>query len=212
MLVWDPRTTECFPLCEVNPFLMWPNEGLASLLGPGIGVLLPAFAVGVIFGLWRRWQRASPALRRTLLPVAVVAPIELGITSVRYVSAINQDTWETVGVAISTSPLAFIHAAIPAAFLAGLLATRLARGAIADLAVQLSRGVPLGSLRDTLARALRDPTLALAFPSPAGSGFVDPDGRADRRAGGHGRHAGRRARRARRGAPRRARLRPGHRG
>lgn len=178
VLVWDPRTTECFPLCEVNPFLMWPNEQLASLLGPGIGVLLPAFAAGVIVGLWRRWQRASPALRRTLLPVAVVAPIELGITSVRYVAAINQDAWETVGVAISTSPLAFIHAAIPAAFLAGLLATRLARGAIADLAVQLSRGVPLGSLRDTLARALRDPTLALAFPSPAGSGFVDPDGRA----------------------------------
>ncbi|HET6746412.1 MAG TPA: histidine kinase, partial [Candidatus Limnocylindria bacterium] len=178
VLVWDPQATECFPLCEVNPFVLWPNEGLAWLFGPGVvGVLIPVLALGVIGGLWRRWARASPALRRTLLPVALVAPIELGISAVRFVAAINQDTWETVGVAISTSPLAFIHALIPAGFLAGLLATRLARGAIADLAVQLSRGVPLGGLREILARALRDPTLALAFPSPAGAGFVDPEGR-----------------------------------
>jgi signal transduction histidine kinase len=106
-----------------------------------------------------------------------VAPIELGITAIRYLAAINQDTWETGGIAISTSPLAFIHAAIPAGFLAGLVATRLARGAIADLAVQLGHGVPLGGLRVALARALRDPTLSLAFPSPGGVGFVDPDGR-----------------------------------
>jgi signal transduction histidine kinase len=177
VLVWDPRTAECFPFCQVNPFVIWPNEELAGLFGPGIGVLMPVLALGVVVGLWRRWLRASPALRRSLLPVAIVAPIELGVTAIRHAAAINQDTWETVGVAISTSPLAFIHAAIPAGFLAGLLATRLARGAIAELAVQLGRGVPLGGLRETLARALRDPTLALAFPAPAGGGFVDPDGR-----------------------------------
>ena len=177
VLVWDPRTAECFPFCQVNPFVIWPNEELAGLFGPGIGVLMPVLALGVVVGLWRRWLRASPALRRSLLPVAIVAPIELGVTAIRHAAAINHDTWETVGVAISTSPLAFIHAAIPAGFLAGLLATRLARGAIAELAVQLGRGVPLGGLRETLARALRDPTLALAFPAPAGGGFVDPDGR-----------------------------------
>jgi signal transduction histidine kinase len=156
---------------------MWPNRDLAWIFGPGVGALTAVLAIGVIVGLWRRWRIASPALRRTLLPVAIVAPVELGISAVRFVAAANQDTWETVGVAISTSPLAFIHAAIPAGFLAGLLAARLARGGIADLAVQLGRGVPLGGLRETLARALRDPTLALAFPSPAGGGFVDPEGR-----------------------------------
>jgi hypothetical protein len=82
-----------------------------------------------------------------------------------------------VGVTLSTSPLAFVHAAIPAGFLLGIVAARLARGAIADLAVELGRGVPLGGLRDILARALRDPTLALAFPAPGGSGWVDSQGR-----------------------------------
>jgi signal transduction histidine kinase len=64
----------------------------------------------------------------------------------------------------------------PIGFLVGLLRTRLSRGAIADLALVLGRGVPLGGLRDTLARALRDPTLKVAFPAPSGDGLVDPDG------------------------------------
>ncbi len=176
-LVWDPKSADCFPRCQVNPFVLWPNEELASLFGPDLSLLIPLLAVGVSIGLWRRWRRASPALRRTLLPVAVVAPVELGVTAARYIVAMNQDAWSGVGVALSTTPLAFIHAAIPAGFLAGLLATRLTRGAIGDLAVELARGVPLGGLRDTMARALRDPTLALAFPAPTGGGFVDPEGR-----------------------------------
>jgi signal transduction histidine kinase len=65
----------------------------------------------------------------------------------------------------------------PIGLLFGLVQARLSRGSIADLAVDLGRGVPLGGLREVLARALRDPTLALAFPAPDGDGFVDPDGR-----------------------------------
>jgi signal transduction histidine kinase len=141
-----------------------------------LSLLIPLLAVLVCIGLARRWLRASPALRRMLLPVALVAPLELGVTAARYLAAMNQDAWQTVGITLSTSPLAFIHAAIPAGFLLGIVAARLARGGIADLAVELGRGVPLGGLRDTLARALRDPTLALAFPAPGGAGWVDPQG------------------------------------
>ncbi|HET6819146.1 MAG TPA: histidine kinase [Candidatus Limnocylindria bacterium] len=176
LLVWDPRSTDCFPRCPVNPFVMWPSADLAWLLGPGLSLLIPLLAVLVCVGLARRWLRASPVLRRMLLPVALVAPLELGVTAARYLVAMDRDAWQTVGVTLSTSPLAFLHAAIPAGFLLGIVAARLARGGIADLAVELGRGVPLGGLRDTLARALRDPTLALAFPAPGGAGWVDPQG------------------------------------
>jgi signal transduction histidine kinase len=176
LLVWDPRVASCFPRCQVNPFLFWPNEALAFALGPGLGVAMLVLALAVIYGIWRHWHRASLVQRRTLLPVAIVAPLELGLAASSFLLAMNQQVWESVGIVISTSPLAFIHAAIPAGFLAGLLATRLSRGGIADLAVQLGHGVPLGGLRDALARALRDPTLALAFPAPGGQGFVDSDG------------------------------------
>jgi len=175
-LVWDPESAECFPRCQVNPFVMWPSQELAWLFGPGVTILVPILAVGVVIGLWRRWRAASPALRRTLLPVAVVAPLELGVAAARSIAALSAETWESIGIVLSTSPLAFIHAAIPAGFLAGVLAARLARGTIADLAVELGRGVPLGGLRATLARALRDSTLALAFPAPSGEGYVDADG------------------------------------
>ena len=174
-LVWDPRMADCFPLCQVNPFVVWPSPELAAFFGP-VAVLTPLLAIGVVVGMWRRWRRASPALRRTMLPVAVVAPIELGLASARAIAATSQDTWESIGVVLSTSPLAFVHAAIPAAFLAGILAARLSRGSIADLAVELGRGVPLGGLQGALARALRDPTLVLAFPAPGGAGYVDADG------------------------------------
>ncbi len=176
-LVWDPRSAECFPRCQVNPFMVWPSTELTSLFG-AVTILTPVLAVGVVVGLWRRWRAASPVLRRTLVPVALVAPLELGIATARSIAALSQDTWESVGIVLSTSPLAFVHAAIPAGFLAGILAARLSRGAIADLAVELGGGVPLGGLRATLARALRDPTLALAFPAPGGgNGLVDADGR-----------------------------------
>jgi signal transduction histidine kinase len=175
-LVWDPSSDACFPRCQVNPFVVWPSAELAWLFGPGITVLVPLLALGVVASLWSRWRSASPALRRTLLPVVIVAPLELAIAAARSIAALSQEAWESIGIVLSTSPLAFFHAAIPAGFLAGILASRLSRGAIADLAIELGRGVPLGGLRATLARAMRDPTLALAFPAPAGAGFVDADG------------------------------------
>lgn len=177
VLTWDPSSAACFPRCQVNPFVIWPNDTLGSILGPGVSLLIPALAAAVIVGVLRHWRVASPAQRRALLPVVAVAPIELALIAARYATAIDQQTWEVVGVAISTSPLAFVQAAIPAGFLLGLAATRLARGAVAELAIELGRGVPLGSLRDRLAKALRDPTLELAYPSPGGHAFVDSGGR-----------------------------------
>jgi signal transduction histidine kinase len=67
--------------------------------------------------------------------------------------------------------------AIPVAIIVGGLRTSLARGNVADLAVELGRGVPIGGLEARLARAMRDPSLVLAFPAPSGDGLVDADGR-----------------------------------
>ena len=66
---------------------------------------------------------------------------------------------------------------VPLGLLAGVLRLRLNRGRTAELLVELGRGVPVGGLRDVLARTLGDPTLQLAFASPSGDGFVDGAGR-----------------------------------
>jgi signal transduction histidine kinase len=63
----------------------------------------------------------------------------------------------------------------PVAFLAGLLDARLARSGVAGLLVEL-RAQPAPPLREALARALRDPTLRLAYWLPQYGEWADEDG------------------------------------
>ena len=77
---------------------------------------------------------------------------------------IRRITFVTLGVA-------------PIAFLIGLLTSRLARSDVGDLLVEL-RGEPdPGELRDAIARALRDPSLSLAFWLPEFGAWADADGK-----------------------------------
>jgi signal transduction histidine kinase len=65
----------------------------------------------------------------------------------------------------------------PFAFLIGLVDARLARSAVGDLFVELGEDPSPVVLRDALARALRDPSLALAFWLPQFGSWADLDGR-----------------------------------
>jgi signal transduction histidine kinase len=66
----------------------------------------------------------------------------------------------------------------PAAFLAGLLSARLARSSLAELLLELRADPAPSDLRDALARALRDPSLALAYWLPEYESWADVDGQA----------------------------------
>src|SRR5436190_15132677 len=65
---------------------------------------------------------------------------------------------------------------VPAAFLAGLLRSRLARGGLAHLFRELS-GMAGEALQTALRRTLGDPTLVLAYPVPHATGHADAAGR-----------------------------------
>jgi signal transduction histidine kinase len=69
----------------------------------------------------------------------------------------------------------FLVGVAPVAFLAGLLQARLARSSVGDLVMEL-RGNP-ADLRSPLARALRDPSLALVYWLPQFGVWADQDGR-----------------------------------
>jgi signal transduction histidine kinase len=64
----------------------------------------------------------------------------------------------------------------PIAFLLGLLQTRLARSSVGDLFVALRADPAPAQLRESLARALRDPSLKLAYWLPDFETYVDVDG------------------------------------
>jgi signal transduction histidine kinase len=65
----------------------------------------------------------------------------------------------------------------PIAFLIGLLDARLARSAVGSLFVELRANPSPAVLRDALARALRDPSLELAYWLPEFGSWADLDGR-----------------------------------
>jgi signal transduction histidine kinase len=177
-MVWDPGMGPCTGAevwCATNVLLVARNDDLAFLL-TRIGYLAPILATLAIVEVVRHWRDASPAGRRVLVPVAFGMPIVLAILGIGFfVPVINRPE---IGDAIRRYKLYDLASFLaPLLFLAGTVRARLARGSVADLARELGEGVPLGALRDALARTLRDPTLQVAFAAPDGSGLVDPEGR-----------------------------------
>jgi len=65
----------------------------------------------------------------------------------------------------------------PLAFLVGMLDARLARSGVGDLIVGLRADPEPTDLRDSLARALRDPSLTLAYWLPTFATYADVEGR-----------------------------------
>ena len=116
-----------------------------------------------------RYLRARGALRRALGPVLGTGALVMVVLFVQLVvDTVSED---------AADPLYFVFlvtfALVPVAFLAGVLRSRLARSGVADLLVELGRGIPI---RDALAHSLGDPSLDLVYWLPEREQLVLPDG------------------------------------
>jgi signal transduction histidine kinase len=163
----------CEPFYDRSVFAVWPDDGLNRLVLTTFNLALPIVGIAGVIAIWRHWHAATPATRRAIAPAIIAIPLNvvmmLGTTLAR---AFQLDLgW------LDSTPFAVAALGIaPAGLLAGLLQTRLERARAASLLVELGHGVPPGGLREALARAVRDPTLELAFPGPDGNGLIDPGG------------------------------------
>jgi signal transduction histidine kinase len=128
-------------------------------------------AVGVLAA---RRRRAGPPLRRSLAVLVGAFALSLVLLAAFFVSAVFRAPWlqELRWATFAVLGLA------PAAFLLGLFRARLARSSLGDLLVELRTQPAPADLRGALARALRDPSLTLAFWLPEFSSYADLDGRA----------------------------------
>ena len=131
-----------------------------------LGVALVLVAMFV-----RRWIVASPPLRRTLAPV-----LAGGITVLVFSLYVIVDKFRPAPTFLLWS-LFVAYTAVPVALLASMLRARLARSSVADLFVELRAHRAPADLRDALARALRDPSLTLAYWLPQYETYADLDGR-----------------------------------
>jgi PAS domain S-box-containing protein len=146
------------------------SETARNVVDAVVSALALALLVGVLAIVVNRFLRARGALRRALGPVlgtgalAVVALL---------VSAVVETLSEEAGEPLYYVFLATL-AAVPIAFLAGVLRSRLARAGVGDLLLDLAAGTPI---RDALARALGDPTLEIAYWSIEEGRYATADGR-----------------------------------
>ena len=154
-----------------NLLLAFPDEDIAHVIDRAQRGLLLGALVATIAVIAIRWWRSSAPRRRALLPSVAGA-----LTLVMFTALLVNDLvtgersepllWAT-GISLVTVPLAF---------LAGLLRSRLARGALADLFRSIG-GIRAGELRPALARALGDPELAIGYWRPESGTYTDDDGR-----------------------------------
>jgi signal transduction histidine kinase len=155
-----------------NVLLIEPHDDLAFVIVEVQRIVGVALSAVTAVYLARRWRNASGPQRRAIGPVVWAGAAAFGAL---LISVFNDAIGQPLG---DIEPLAWlVFATVPFAFLAGLLRTRLARSAVAELVLELGTPTAPGGLRDALARALHDPSLALAYWLPDQRGYVDVDGR-----------------------------------
>ena len=153
-----------------NVLMLADEPGLAEAVDTLQRVIVIAALGALSFLLAQRWRRASAPLRRVLAPVLAGAA-GLSLFTVVYVL----DKFDIFAAPLFDAVL-LILCAVPIIFLVGLFRARLARSAIGDLLVDLKEPAEPGALRDALARALRDPSLELAYWVPEYQAYVGADG------------------------------------
>jgi len=136
-------------------------------------VSLSALCVTGIGVLAARRRHAGPPLRRSLS--ALVDSFALGLLMIAVLFLAGGFQWQAF-TTIQRATL-FIIGVSPIVFLVALLDARLARLGVAELMVKLRTEPAPADLRNALARALRDPSLTLAYWLPEFGAWSDLDGR-----------------------------------
>jgi signal transduction histidine kinase len=133
-------------------------------------ILAGLCAAGAVL-LWIRLHAHRPRPRRT----AALLAFAFGVALVMVGALLVAGTFALPGFEILRLVTFGLVGLAPFAFLAGLLDARLARSGVADLVVRLGNGPP-ENLQELIARALRDPSLVVAYWLPTRGSWVDGNG------------------------------------
>jgi signal transduction histidine kinase len=153
-----------------NLLRAFPDEDVAHAIDQTQRGLLACACTVTVFVIAMRWWATSAPRRRALLPSLAGAFALLCFTAL-LVNDLIAGTRSRALLWLAACSLVLV----PAAFLAGLLRSRLARGSLAELFFGLGsmRGE---DLRHALAKTLGDPRLQVAYPQPDGASYADASG------------------------------------
>jgi PAS domain S-box-containing protein len=145
------------------------RPGLRDAITVAATVIIVPFLVAVIAILVRRWRRASGVQRRLLRPVYASCGIALVLlVTTLLVERFSETAYTVIWVFFLAS-----FAAVPLSFLWGVLRSRRERASAVSLLLSIGAGA---SLRDELAQALHDPSLAVVYRLEESGHWVDPEG------------------------------------
>src|SRR3954469_2754530 len=154
-----------------NGVLTFPSQKIYSVIDTTQRSTLIVLALAICVLIGQRWEASSPARRRAFLP-SIAGCICLLLFVWLLVTDLVKGPRSHFMIVLAYSSMLVV----PAAFLAGLLRSRLARGGLAQLFRELA-GMRGDALQAALGRALGDPTLVLAYRLPNSAGHADAAGR-----------------------------------
>jgi len=163
LLFWVPEN-------GLNILAIGPSESAAKVVDTIQRAVISFGSLLLIFVVIRRWLLSSGPVRRQMVPVLVGA-VALMLQLTAWLFATVNMSFEPLNDLILASQIA-----IPIAVLFVLLRARMARGAVADLVVEVGQTPTPARLREALANALGDPSLQVAYWAPAEDRFIDTAG------------------------------------
>jgi signal transduction histidine kinase len=170
MMFWNPTFDGCPASCQ-NLLLVHSSRPVWDALNTASG-LVGLVLTGIVLTLIiRHWRSAQGWSRRAMVPLVWIS-CAVGAEQILTGGAFNLQLSSLVSFGLA--PLVLLTG--PALFVASTIRARTARGAVGAAVVDLEPGAPPTRLRDTLARALGDSTLQLAFRLPDGAGYLDTTG------------------------------------
>jgi PAS domain S-box-containing protein len=158
--------------CPRNELLVSDQPRVVNALNGFFDAAGAVIMIAVVYLLVRHYRTATRAGRRRLALIVGSGALALFLLGVAF--ALDAAS-HSASSALFTVSLA-IFATVPFFFVTGLVRTRLARGGVAELLVEVRESAALEDAERGLRRVLRDPELRLGAWSPARARFVDTTG------------------------------------
>ena len=172
MMFWDPAYSGCYVGCPANLLLVRGSRPAWDAVNATAAAVSAALTVILVILIIRHWRSARGWSRQAMVPlvwIALVISVENMVSDVSGLFCLPPLANLIVN---GWAPLVALLG--PVLFVISTVRARTARGALGTAIVDLEPGAPPGRLRDTLARALGDSTLQLAFRDR--DGFTDTSG------------------------------------
>jgi PAS domain S-box-containing protein len=159
--------------CPKNLFLLTRDHTLRTVLSAAFDAAAAVLIVAIVLVLIRHWHRSSPARKRFLRQIYVAGVAALLLLAAGFAAEPFSEGLHQLIVTLAL----LVFATLPFFFLAGVLNSRLARGGVAELLVDLRESATPLEAQEGLRRVLRDPELQLAVWQPERGGYDDVHGR-----------------------------------